>query len=340
MVGALMAMPYLRVVDAHPYARRGIAEINYYSPPWQSFLAGPDEALLWRADHLGLRSTVPVPDEMTLLPGFTLYALAAVGLVVSVWSPRWRRWLGVAVVASILLAMGTNVPPGGWLSYRLLYQLPGWDALRTPGRLVVWTTLLLALLAAGAVTALAERFPPWLARRTAAWTSSRPEPAATRAAVAGWLERRPRLVGQAAGVLAATLVLVEGLGAVGHPVVPAPPAALTAAHAAEVEPPLLVLPSNDRFDPLVLLWSTDGFPALVNGLSGFTPASQAEIRAGTHSFPDPNSVALLRRYGVHTVVVLRHWVPGTPWERAADAPVDGLDITRREIDDAVVYSLS
>ena len=54
---------------------------------------------------------------------------------------------------------------------------------------------------------------------------------------------------------------------------------------------------------------------------------------------DPASIALLRDYGVRTVVVLRDRVPGTPWASAPDAPIDGLGITRIEIDQAVVFSL-
>jgi hypothetical protein len=103
--------------------------------------------------------------------------------------------------------------------------------------------------------------------------------------------------------------------------------------------PLLVLPSDPRFDPLVMLWSTDGFPALVNGLSGFVPESLTEIRSGTHTFPDADSIALLRRYGVRSVVVLPDRIADTPWAGADSAPIDGLGITRIVIDDAVVYRL-
>ncbi len=316
-VTVLMALPYLRVVADHPYARRGTAELAYYSPPPWGFLAGPVESLVWHDDPLGLRGVVPVPTEMSLLPGLVLFVLAGLGLKVSVWPRRWRIGLGIGVLVSIVLGSGTRIPPNGQATYLVLYHLPGFDALRTPGRLVVWTTLLLAVLAAGAITAVGERLRgPLLRRRLSAVTA-----------------------GRTVGVLAVGLVLVEGISVMPHPTVPAPPAALTAAHAQTVRPPLLVLPSDQRLDTLVMLWSTDGFPEMVNGLSGFIPASQAEIRAGTHSFPDAASVDLLRRYGVNTVVVLRDQIADTPWAGAADAPVDGLGITRQEIAEAVVYSL-
>ncbi|MBX6751415.1 MAG: hypothetical protein IRY85_17420 [Micromonosporaceae bacterium] len=317
-VSLFMALPYLRVVAAHPYARRGVAEIGYYSPPLHAFLVAPEESWLWHDDALGLRAAVPLPTEMSLLPGYTLLALAAVGLVVSVWPRRWRIGLGLGVLVSMVLATGTRTFAGGRYTYLLLYHLPGWDGLRTPGRLVVWTTILLAVLAAGAVTALGARLSRF--SRT----------------VAG---RRLDL-GRLVGVLAAVLVVVEGLSVMPHLGVPEPPAALTAEHAEVVRPPLLVLPSDPTLDPLVMLWTTDGFPPVVNGLSGFTPATQAEIRSQTERFPDRASVDLLRRYGVRTVVVLRDRVAGTPWANAPDAPVDGLGLTRTEIGEAVVYSLS
>ena len=48
---------------------------------------------------------------------------------------------------------GTGPYPG----VVLIHHLPGWEGLRTPGRLVVWTTLLLGVLAAGAVSAFVDR---------------------------------------------------------------------------------------------------------------------------------------------------------------------------------------
>ena len=106
---------------------------------------------------------------MTLLPGFVLYALAAGGLFFSVWRLRHRLLLLAGVLVTMVLAMGTRFFDGTFTYVPLFEHLPGWTALRTPGRLMLWTTLLLGLLAAGAVTALtdrvreltAQRIPPW-----------------------------------------------------------------------------------------------------------------------------------------------------------------------------------
>jgi hypothetical protein len=316
------------VVEAHPNAQRGIGELWRLSPLPHGLLIGPGESLLWRADPLGLRSTLPWAGEMVLLPGFALILVAVLGLRGSVWPRAWRRRLGVGVVVTTLLALGLKALPVP--IYLLLYPLPGWNGLRTPGRLVLWTTILLALLAAGAVTALTDRAPVTVDADRRANLQT-----AFGRTVAGWSLGRRRLLGAGA----AALVLIEGLMVVDHMEVPPPPAALTAAHADTVRPPLLVLPSDPSLDALVMFWSTDGFPAMVNGLSGFTPTSLTEIRDGTHSFPDPASIDLLRRSGVRSVVVLRDRIPGTPWAGAASRPIAGLGITRTEIDGAVIYSL-
>ena len=94
---------------------------------------------------------------MIISPGHVLAVLAVLGLVVSVWPLRRRLLLGLATAVATVLTLGTQAPGGGGWSYLLLYRhLPGWDALRTPGRLVLWVTMGLALLAAGLVGRLAE----------------------------------------------------------------------------------------------------------------------------------------------------------------------------------------
>jgi hypothetical protein len=102
---------------------------------------------------------------------------------------------------------------------------------------------------------------------------------------------------------------------------------------------MLVLPSSQNLDQPVMLWSTDRFQRMVNGGSGFTPNSQAQVRDATVSFPDFGSVDYLRKLGVKNVVVLRDRLGGTPWEGMLDRPVDGLGVTREEVGDAVVYRL-
>lgn len=303
-VGLLMASPYLRVVREHPEARRDAATVAVFSPPWWGFLTAPEQSRVWGGPTATQRAHLGFPPEMTLAPGLTVVIAAGAGLVLAGrigWSRRRRLLLAAGVAVGLVLAMGTRVPGGGELSYLVLLQhAPGWAGIRTPGRLIVFVTLALGLLAAAGVDAVARD------RKGA-----RLLPAAT-----------------------AALVLIEGLSTIPHPAPPAPPAALAA-----TRPPLLILPSDETADVQSMFWSTDGFPALVNGTSGFTPTLQAQLRAGTAGFPDAASVRLLRSVGVRSVVVLRDRVAGTPWAGAAGRPVTGLPVTRREIGGAVVFSL-
>ncbi|KOX14726.1 hypothetical protein ADK66_00960 [Micromonospora sp. NRRL B-16802] len=312
-VGLLMAYPYFKVTELHPYAERSIDDIRMYSPPVSGFVTAPAESRIWGGLHEGARGALPWHPEMTLLPGFVLYALAAGGLLFSVWRLRHRLLLLAGVLVTMAFAMGTRFF-GGSFTYGLLFEhAPGWNALRTPGRLMLWTTLLLALLAAGAVTALTDRVRELAAQRIPSW----PGP---------WL--------RLATLLPLLLVIAEGLNATPHQVVPTQPTAMRAA-----EGPLLVLPSSQNQDQHVMLWSTRGFPDVVNGGSGFTPRQLDDVRRVSQSFPDQTSVDYLRTLGVRTVVLLRSQVVGTPWEITIDAPVESLGISRQDVGDAVVYRL-
>jgi hypothetical protein len=101
-----------------------------------------------------------------------------------------------------------------------------------------------------------------------------------------------------------------------------------------------VLPAGAPHDGLAMLWSVDGFPALVNGDGDRVTSRQREIREIVRNFPDDASISQLRDLGVRTVIVVKARVGGTPFAGAAEAPVDGLDVTRDETDDAVVFRLS
>ncbi|WP_413644755.1 hypothetical protein [Micromonospora sp. RTP1Z1] len=312
-VGALLAVPYFKVAELHPNAERTIGDIAIYSPPASGFFTAPAESRIWGGLHEGARAALPWHPEMTLLPGFVLYALAAGGLFFSVWRLRHRLLLLAGVLVTMALAMGTRFFHGTFTYVPLFEHLPGWNGLRTPGRMMLWTTLLLGLLAAGAVTAFAARVRELVAERVPPW----PGP---------WL--------RLATLLPLLLVIVEGLNTTPHPVVPVQPAAMRT-----VDGPILVLPSSQNLDQPVMLWSTSRFPELVNGGSGFTPDTLAKVRELTLGFPDQPSVDYLRTLGVRNVVILRGQLAGTPWERIVDNPVDGLGVTREEVGDAVVYHL-
>ncbi|MFB6391583.1 hypothetical protein [Polymorphospora lycopeni] len=311
--GLALSIAYFKVAELHPSARRSVGDLELFSPPVGGFFTAPPESRIWGELHAGAREALPWNAEMTLLSGFVLYALAAAGLVFSIWTVRQRLLLLAAVLVSAILSMGTQFF-GGTFTYVALFEtLPGWDGLRTPGRLAIWTTLLLAILAAGSVSALVVRAKETAAERVPA----RPGP---------WL--------RLATLLPLALVLVEGLNVTPHPIVPAQPAAFR-----QVDGPMLVLPSNQGVDQHVMLWSTSRFQPVVNGGSGFTPRRLTEIREATASFPDQASVTYLRDIGVRTVVLLRDRVAGTPWQTTIDLPVDSLGIQREDVGEVVVFRL-
>jgi hypothetical protein len=318
-VGALMAYPYLQVLRQHPYARRSEEILGLFSPPLRGFFIAPPESWLWGEAYANARQSLPWAPEMALLPGFFLYGLAFAGLFVSTWRLRHRILLGVGVLTTIMLAMGTNGPGHGQLGYLALYRaLPGFDGIRTSGRLMVWATLFLALLAAGAVSAFAERAAELFADRTQTEVGTQ----------AGFWPR-------VATLIPLVLVLVEGAHTPGaHPVVPKAPIAMST-----VQGPLLVLPTDELFDMNVMLWSTDGLPKMVNGGSGFTPHDQELLRLTMQKFPDSSTVTALRELHIRTVIVVRSRALGSPYERAIDAPIDGLGLTRSEQGDVILYKI-
>jgi hypothetical protein len=311
-VAGFMARPYLKVFEQHPYARRGVPQLMEFGPPPRGLFIAPEESWLWAGPHAGMRDGLSAPGEMAVFIGYTVLVLALVGLFVSAWSVRLRALLAAGAVIAAVLALSVKFPGGGRFTYLpLLHHLPGWDGMRTPGRLIMWSTACAAVLAAGALTALAERL-----RASAA----RSRPMALRAAL----------------LLPVALVLVEGIGDVPHPIVPkAPTVALRAA-----EPPLLILPLDYKPSQLFMLWSADGLPKMVNGGTGFIPVSQFNFRQAATTFPDAASVQQLRAGGVRTVVVIPDQVTGTPFAGALTAPVPaGLGVRRVEIDGIVLFYL-
>ncbi|MGN9777127.1 hypothetical protein ACTMS0_15380 [Micromonospora sp. H33] len=309
-VTLLLGLVYLRVVDLNPQAERTLDWTRHFSPPLIGFATAPADSWLWGERHAAARDQLAWPPEMALLPGMTLLGLAGAGLFLSAYPARHRVALGLGVLGTVLLGLGATLGGDGDPGYLTLSEhLPGWDALRTPGRMMHWTSLLLAVLAAGAVTVLAEEVRQWSAR----WS---------------------RVLVPVVLLAPLALVGLEGVNRTPHPVVPPPPAAMRAA--AE---PMLVLPAGGAVDLIFMLWTTDGFPRVTNGLAGFEPASQARTRAATAAFPDPGSVAYLRSIGVRSVVALPGWAAGTPWEGIAARPIDGLGITREDIDGVLVYRL-
>ena len=311
--GAL-AQPYLQAVEDHPHARRSIGEIEFWSPTPSAFVTAPVDSWAWGRYTANRRLDVQGLNEKALLPGLTVTSLAVAGLLLpGGWSRRRRILLTGAVVVIAAVALGTNGPFGGRMFLLVYDYLPGYQGIRTPGRLVTTAWLGLALLAAHGVTALT---------RALGGISD------VRAAVASPTLALGLSLGLSAGAL------LEGLDTAPQtPVRPAP----TSVRLADLPQPLMVLPSEDEFDERVMRWSTDGFPRVVNGVSGFPTSEQTELRDAAARLPDPGALDRLRRSGVRTLVLLNDALPGSRYVNASTmAGLPGVRVEPRG-DVTVVY---
>jgi hypothetical protein len=199
---------------------------------------------------------------------------------------------------------------GQYLPYRALYEFaPGWQGVRTPGRLNTLTSLIFALLAAAGTESLIGFF----GRRSPSL--------------------QPRRVAFASAGVIVALVCFEFVGDV-LPRAPREPAGSQA-----IAQPQLHLPITIAANRRYVYWSTDGFPKIVNGRSSVDPASFTRLTAQVSGFPDKQSVAALERLGVRSVVLHPYLLTGTRWAGAAVKPIDGLGISRRVQGDLVVYTL-
>lgn len=320
LLGVYQARPYLRVSDDYPTAKRSLMLVKRYSAPPKALLAAPYDNRVWGSATASIRNTLGSRNEDVLFPGAAILLLAAIGMTAAALPRRLRLSLLGAAALCAVLALGLGLGGAGY-PYRLLHDYaPGWNGVRVPARLIVMTSLALALLAgAGAHRLVGDR----------RLTRSRALPAAA-----------------AAALLA--LVVFEGAGRQPHPVVPAAPAGLSAFAA-----PLLFLPTDDAHDRIYQLWSVDGFPHLANGVSTFDIPAQDDLRGGMQDFPDRAGVEKLRRLGIRTVLLstgLEHAglppasfsIPEPPNPaQAATKPIAGIPgITRRRVGALVVFSIA
>ena len=299
----VLALPYFFVLQRHPEARRTPDILFFFSPTPRALLAAPTQSLVWGQATASLRS---IPgNEKSLFPGATVIVLGLAGAL----RGRYGRAVRIGLVGAVVVCGGLSLGfgfHGGQGGYRLLYDYaPGWQGLRTPGRLVTFTTVALALLAAAGADFLAH------AARSAA-------------------QKATALV----GIALVALVLLEGYGTIARtatpPTPPMPPHSL----------PELVLPADvDLANATAMFWSIDGFPSVANGWSGFHPSEFTVLVEQIGHFPDAASVRALRTFGIRTVILDRPLAAGTSWSAAAGKSVEGLGITRRVEGQLVFYGL-
>jgi hypothetical protein len=88
-----------------------------------------------------------------------------------------------------------------------------------------------------------------------------------------------------------------------------------------------------------VLWSTDGFPRLVNGRASFIPRQYQALMNDMASFPDARSVRHLRRYGVRSVTVHLDRAGSRLATRASAGPLRGLGLERERRGSVVRFVL-
>jgi hypothetical protein len=319
VIAAVIARPYFRVADAHDEATRPPSTVESYSGPLKVFAVAPPESFVWGDITEPIREGLENVPEKTLFPGLVILLLAAVGLGSSAF-PRWLRFgLGGGIVAAWILALGFQEDDGWLWPYRVVYDvLPGWEGLRTPGRLQTFSSLGLALLAAAGahslITAARER--------------------------AGSARAGPMAAGIA--VLLALAILVEGrglpfdpFGDQAQPTVDAVPPRIADVPDPQLHLPALTPEDNRRY----LLWSTDGFPLIVNGRASTIPDETEALVEDMASFPDAATVQRLRELGVGSVVLHTDRAGASPQAMALAKPVSGLGLKVEQRGPLVIYEL-
>ena len=278
VVALVVASPY-----AVAYSRaeavvgaRSLASVSHYGATMWSYRSTPPTNRLF-----GREGARPGSPEHYLFPGYMALGLAAVGLVAS---RDRRRW---AYVAGLLLAFEISRGLNGFLFLWLWNHVGVYQALRVPPRMAILVNLSLAVLASYGV----------------AWILS-------------WLpERRWQRI---ATTLAVVLIVVEYASAPG--LTPAPEVSRIDRWLERRPPSVIVeLPvaSQRGGSSLDWLYMYEGIrhrQRMLNGYSGYAPASYYSMIDEMVGFPDDRSLELLRARGVDLVILRGEEYPVDEWE--------------------------
>jgi hypothetical protein len=241
------------------------------------------------------------PGRWKLSPGLFKVVLSLFGLVVGVRSRSRRSWTLtwlVIAVAAFVGSLGLNFQIGGWRPYgTLLDWFPTLARLRTPARMSVLVQIGVLFLAAEALL---------------------------------WGYRRARIVARSTR-LALGLFWLIGITACFE--VPLPTLAFVEVPSVESQKgwidwlkkntaeeaviaylpfPKGPLPRDYESEAWGMYWGLFHHRRMVNGFSGFFPASYLELKAQMQSFPDETSLAALRSRGVTYLVVKQSYLATQP----------------------------
>jgi hypothetical protein len=244
---------------------RSLEETARYSAEWTDYLAAPGRIYF---DWWGKRFF----QGDALFPGITALVLAIAGVVMSGWRDRRARMILVLGIAAFALSFGPAFPPYRWL-YRVFPLLSG---IRGAVRFGEITLVAIGALAGFGVAALQRRLPmKW----------------ATTLGLAVFLAANVE-------ALRAPLFYSEYHGI--------PPVYDTLGNVSRKAVlawfPFYASAQFHQNAPLMLV-STRTFNPMLNGYSGFKPASFYKNVEELAGFPDDRSIAHLQRLGVSVVLV-------------------------------------
>ncbi len=281
---------------------RQIVEVQALSATAADYLSTPDENLLYGRPTDGIAAT-----ERRLFPGSVATALAVVGL----FSRRRRTALvtGMCLALAVELSFGTN----GTL-YPYLYRwFQAWRGLRSPARYGAYVLVGVSVLATLGWERLLQRKPDTTASRTTGRVSraARERLLTTLVIAALCVEYRSPQHLRYVGATPAVYTLVSKL----------PPGVI-------LEYPTPSKDSIPWIDADYAFWSTTHWRPLVNGYSGYFPASFWERAARLERFPSDDTLAELRALGVRYVIV-------HPW--AIDQPRRAQVLLRLALRDDLHY---
>jgi hypothetical protein len=272
VVAVAMLVPFLlpyQQAQRNQGLTRSLTEVGTYAASWRDYLytGGRLHYELWSAPFFR-------GSGAALFPGVAALLLTAVAIGSgAAWRRRDARlWLAVAL-SGLVLSFGTLVP-----GYTILYQvMPLLQGIRATVRFGFLVLAGIAALAGFGLAGLRLRFAD-----------------------------RPRLR-MAISIAAVTLVTIE---AARIPVGYWPAHQTPAAYRILAEKPVNVVVELPLYAPTAffrngdyMLHSTVHWRPILNGYSGFMPASYALHHEALREFPDASALAYLRRLGVTHVAV-------------------------------------
>jgi len=283
LIVAPFALTYVRVQDRYAFTRSA-QSTEAYAATLSSYLATPHVNLVYGYLLRPITDIGGGSGERMQFPGLVALALAGYGF----WIGRRRWWVryaaGVAGVAA-LFSFGPNLrlTPDGptlipWLPYATLYEhLPGFQAMRAPGRLGILVLFGIAILVGAAVAEIAAR--RWMMR------------------FRSWQIPKTLI---AVGALSLE-VLQLPLGMAMVPAGPTPGEQWLAS-----APPGIVFDAPFPLDRIggnlndyrgAFYWHPT-----INGQADLRPPAFTAVGTEMQAFPDPHSVAILQALGVRYVI--------------------------------------